>query len=66
MKISLSHTEKLSKNELYDILNIFCQYSNIIKSFLGFSQMRVGQNLNFAKKALKKHFQKMLPKVRRI
>ena len=49
IKISCLRTWKLFKNELDDILDIFCHFSSIITGFLGFSRMRVTENLNLEK-----------------
>ena len=49
IKISSLGTSKLSKNELDDILDIFSHFSSINKGFLGFSRMRVTENLNLEK-----------------
>ena len=42
-------TWKLFKNELVDILDLLYHFWSIIKGFLGFSRMRVTEDLNLEK-----------------
>ena len=62
MKISCLRTSRLSKIELVNILDEFCDYLDVIKGFISFFQMGVIKNLNFAKKAQKDFVRKYFEK----